>query len=56
MFLTFNVLLRTDSYASMEIPAGNMTTNDETCFNSLAPGGSEYDCKNVIFNLVLLIG
>ena len=25
-------------------------------FNSLAPGRSEYDSKNVIFNLVLLIG
>ena len=26
------------------------------CFNSLAPGRSECDSKNVIFNLVLLIG
>ena len=25
-------------------------------FNSLAPGRSEFDYKNVIFNLVLLIG
>ena len=35
---------------------GEIHGNNTSFFNSLAPGKSEQDSKNLMFNLVLLIG